>query len=82
MTGQVLHLMELQVWLEVGVFVCFSLALTRRSRWFRGRLYAIKGRSEKAQSLQHQFSTYSFIHTYNLQFHESFHPRKKEPNRG
>ena len=35
MKGQVLHLMELHFFMggvfEVGVFVCFSLALTKRS---------------------------------------------------
>ena len=53
MKGQVLHLMELHFLMEgvfeVGVFVCFSFAITRRSGRFRGRFsYAIKGRSEKA----------------------------------
>ena len=52
MKGQVWHLMELHFFMEgvfeVDVFVCFSLALTRRSRRFRGPLYAIEGRSEKA----------------------------------
>ena len=51
MKGQVLHLMELHFFMEgvfkVGVFVCFSLTLTIRSRRFHGRLYAMKGRSEK-----------------------------------
>ena len=71
MKGEVLHLMELHFFMkgvvEVGVFVCFSsfsLALTRRSRWFRGRLYAIKGLSEKAQSLQHIFNLFNFIHSF------------------
>ena len=52
MKRQVLHLMELHFFMEgvfeVGVFVCFSFAITRSGR-FRGRFsYEIKGRSEKA----------------------------------
>ena len=70
MKGQVLPLMDLHFFMEgvfeVGVFVCFSFAITRRSGRFRGRFsYAIKGRSEKAQSLQHIFNLY--IHSY-IQF--------------
>ena len=43
-------------------FCLFQLGLKRRSRWFRGRLYAIKGRSGKAQSLQHIFNLYIHSH--------------------
>ena len=28
------------------------------------------------------FQLYSFIHTYNYNIHDSFHPRIEEPNRG
>ena len=28
------------------------------------------------------FQPYSFIHTYNYNFHDSFHPHIEEPNRG
>ena len=38
MKGQVLHVIELHFFMggvfEVGVFVSFSLALTKRSHWF------------------------------------------------
>ena len=36
--------------------------------------------SSKAGRLQLQLQLYSF--TFNLQFHDSFHPRIGEPNRG
>ena len=44
--GQVLHFVELHSGFVGGLFVvcvCLIIALTRKSRWLRGCLYAIKG---------------------------------------